>query len=94
MDTKSWCVLSGIVIIALVVAVTWFFRPRPRCPECYSYNVSLIKKEPQKMNTYGHPTTGGGESGGAQFTISIFYRVRFRCNDCQETWEKEITESR
>jgi len=94
MDTISWYVLSGIVIVALIVAIIWFIRPRPRCPECISHDVSLIKKEPQKMNVYEHPTTGGGESGGAHFTTSVFYRVSFRCNDCQETWEKDITESR
>jgi len=94
MDTQSLYILLGLVVVgAIIWAVSWLLRPRPQCPECYSHDVSLIKKEPQKMNASQSPATGG-EGGGARFTASVFYRVRYRCNVCQETWEKDMTESR
>ncbi len=94
MNVQGLYALLGLIVVGFGVwAVSWLLRPRPQCPECHSHSVSLLKKEPQKMNVYT-TSAEGGNSGGSRSTTSIFYRVRYRCNDCQETWEKDITESR
>jgi len=81
-----------IVLLSVFVIVWWLTRPRLKCPECGSYRVSLASKESQGMRTFDyHP---GGDGGGGYTTAQLVYEVTYRCNQCQATWRKTITESR
>ncbi len=36
MESFNWNLLFGIVAVLAVVGISYFFRDRPRCPECQS----------------------------------------------------------
>ncbi len=91
MEVINWNLILGIAAVIFVIAISWFFRPRPRCPECKSYKVGIVKKESQSAVVGIHP--GDGKSGPTAIA-SVQYRVLYRCNDCQETWGGTTSESR
>jgi len=87
-----WLGIFIAVLIPVFVIGWWLTRPRPQCPKCGSYQVSLTSKEPQGMRIFDyHP---GGLGGGGYTTVQLVFEVTYRCNQCQATWRKTITESR
>jgi hypothetical protein len=86
-----WLGISMVFLLVFVVA-WWLTRPRPKCPDCGSYRVGLTSKKPQGMRTFDyHP---GGDGGGGYTTVQLVCEVTYRCDQCQTTWRKTITESR
>jgi hypothetical protein len=84
--------LGIIAVLLLVVVITWWLtRPRPRCPECNSYQVGLVSKLPQDIRTIDYPPM---DEGGVFTAVQMLYQVTYRCNQCQATWTKTITETR
>ena len=83
--------IVGLICLAAVLVLTlWWFRPRPKCPECGSHEVGLTSKEPLGMRTSDYHS--GGEGGGYS-AVQLRYRVRYSCNQCQASWTKTITET-
>ncbi|MCB0169621.1 MAG: hypothetical protein KDI02_04210 [Anaerolineae bacterium] len=81
----------GVVIVLIIIGVIWYLtRPRPRCPECGSRNVTIMAKEPLKSRYFEYPSGGPGGGGGA---MQLVYKVKFGCRNCHHVWTKEITET-
>ncbi len=90
MESFNWNLLFGIIAVLFVIGISYFFRDRPRCPECQSYKAGIVKKEPQGAITHVQPHA----EGQIQTTATVIYQVQYRCNDCQATWRATITESK
>lgn len=83
------CLIFGVVVFCALGAI--LFLTRPRCPECGSLKIGEISKEPLGMRASDYSSGGGG---GGYSTSQILYRVKFRCNECQEQWTVTNTETR
>ena len=89
MESFNWNLLFGIIAVLFVIGISYFFRSRPRCPECQSYKVGIVKKEQQRAIIHVQPL-----DKGVQTTATVYYHVQYRCNDCQATWRATIAESK
>jgi hypothetical protein len=88
----NWYLIIGLLLLTgTVFTILWYMRPRPRCPECGSFEVGQISKEPLNMIHYPHPSGG---AGGGWPVVQLIYRVTYRCNECRAQWSKTITETR
>lgn len=84
-------IITGAIVILIIIGVIWYLtRPRPHCPVCDSLNVVMLAKEPLKSRYFEYPSGGPGGGGVA---MQLVYKVKFRCQQCQHTWTKEITET-
>lgn len=89
MTTLGWLLLGSAVLLFLLLL--WVTRPRPVCPECRSTQVGLVSKEPTGMRGIEY---GGGGSGGGGVGTQTFFDVKYRCNNCGESWQTTITETK
>jgi len=89
MESFNWNLILGIVAVLAVVGISYFFRDRPRCPECKSYKVGMVKKEPQNVITHVQPL-----HEGVQTITVVYYQVQFQCNECQASWMATLAESK
>ena len=93
MESFNWNLLFGVIGVVFVVGFLYFSRPRPRCPECKSYKVGIVRKDPQGANTQVQSGAGGG-LGGIHVTATVYSQVQYRCSDCEETWMATVAESK
>lgn len=80
-----------VVVLLIFVLIWWFTREQPKCPECGSEQIGISSRRPQGMRTFDYHANS--EAGG-RTTVQSVYEVTYRCNQCQATWHKTVTESR
>lgn len=85
--------LTPFIVLITVIISIWLWimaRPRHRCPQCDSYRIGLITKEPKTMRTVDMDTSG---IGGGTTIVQTMYEATYQCDECRHRWMVSLTET-
>ena len=87
----TW-IIGTVLLIAGVVFVAWWTRPKAACPYCESEKVREIGRNPTHVTTYER--FSGSDSGSTETMVRTHTQIKYTCEKCGENFEKTIIKTR